>query len=68
MPGVEQSLRDIWQGIGDGMRIAIAANLADPNPHMIVTGDKEDFAFLADVTPAAQMGAPQAEVVASAAA
>ena len=62
VPGVEQSLRDIWQGIGDGMRIAIAPNLADPNPHMIMAGDPDDFAFLADVTPVAQVGAPQAEV------
>ncbi|MCA2221182.1 FAD-dependent monooxygenase [Nonomuraea aurantiaca] len=62
VPGVEQSLRDIWQGIGDSVRIAIAANLTDPNPHMIVTGDKDDFAFLADITPVPQVGAPQAEV------
>ncbi|NRQ40871.1 FAD-binding protein, partial [Nonomuraea sp. NN258] len=63
MPGIEHELAGIWAGIGDNMRIAIAESLRDPNPHMIVEDEKEQFAFMADITPAtAQIGAPQAEV------
>lgn len=61
VPGVEQSLTSIWEGIGDGMRIAIARSLDDPDPHMILENN-DDLAFLADVSPAPQVGAPQAEV------
>jgi 2-polyprenyl-6-methoxyphenol hydroxylase-like FAD-dependent oxidoreductase len=62
VPGVEQALSEIWAGIGDNMRIAIAKNLADPEPHMIMSDEREELAFLADVTPAAIVGAPQAEI------
>ncbi|WP_219471494.1 FAD-dependent monooxygenase [Nonomuraea rhizosphaerae] len=62
VPGIEQELREIWAGIGDGMRIAIGSSLSDPNPHMIITDEQEEMSFLADITPAAQVGAPQAEV------
>ncbi|MFG1942315.1 FAD-dependent monooxygenase [Nonomuraea sp. NPDC048826] len=60
--GVEQELTDIWAGIGDTMRIAIASSLQDPDPRMIVADEREEFAFVADATPAATVGAPQAEV------
>ena len=62
VPGLERTLSEIWAGIGDTMRIAIATDLSDPNPQMIISDEKEAFAFLADATPAAQVGAPQAEV------
>ncbi|MFI7639971.1 FAD-dependent monooxygenase [Nonomuraea sp. NPDC049400] len=62
VPGIEQELSEIWQGIGESMRIAIAKSLADPNPHMIMNDEREDLAFLADITPVAQVGAPQAEI------
>ncbi|MGN9838493.1 FAD-dependent monooxygenase [Nonomuraea sp. H19] len=62
VPGIEQTLSDIWVGIGDNMRIAIAKDLTDPNPHMIMSDEQEEFAFLAGVTPAAPVGAPQAEI------
>ncbi|MEW9547505.1 FAD-dependent monooxygenase [Nonomuraea sp. NPDC050783] len=62
VPGLEEALTDIWAGTGDDMRIAIAKNLADPEPHMIMTSQDEDLAFLRDVTPAVGIGAPQAEV------
>ncbi|MEU4571549.1 FAD-dependent monooxygenase [Nonomuraea sp. ATR24] len=62
VPGVEQALADVWAGIGDNMRIAIATSLNDPDPQMIISDEKEEFAFLADATPAAQVGAPQAEI------
>lgn len=62
LPGLEQELGAISEGISDGMRIAIAATLSDPDPQMIVATDAEQFAFLASVTPAPQIGAPQAEV------
>ncbi|MGW0804953.1 FAD-dependent monooxygenase [Nonomuraea sp. NPDC002799] len=62
VPGVEETLAQIWAGIGENLRIAIAGTLADPNPHMIMTDEREELAFLADITPAAQLGAPQAEV------
>ncbi|MBE1590707.1 FAD-dependent monooxygenase [Nonomuraea angiospora] len=62
VPGIEQELRETWAGIGDSMRMAIAKSLADPNPHMIINDEQEEMAFLADITPAAQVGAPQAAV------
>ncbi|WP_336208418.1 FAD-dependent monooxygenase [Nonomuraea sp. LPB2021202275-12-8] len=62
VPGIERALSEIWAGIGDTMRIAIANSLRDPNPHMIISDEKEELAFLNDATPAAQVGAPQAEV------
>ncbi|MFG1706392.1 FAD-dependent monooxygenase [Nonomuraea sp. M3C6] len=62
VPGVEEALTDIWAGIGDNMRIAIAKDLADPNPNMIMGDDREETAFLAGLTPAANVGAPQAEI------
>ncbi|NUP02408.1 MAG: FAD-binding protein [Nonomuraea sp.] len=61
IPGIEQALLDIWAGLGDSMRIAIAENLADPDPHVIV-GSQDEFAFLADLTPAPQVSAPQSEI------
>ncbi|SEG58802.1 2-polyprenyl-6-methoxyphenol hydroxylase [Nonomuraea solani] len=60
--GLEETLSGIWAGIGDTMRIAIAQSLADPNPHMIMNDEQEDLAFLTDLTPAALVGAPQAEI------
>ncbi|MFF0773722.1 FAD-dependent monooxygenase [Nonomuraea wenchangensis] len=62
VPGVEEALSGIWAGIGDDMRIAIAKSLADPDPHMIMASEDEDMSFLREVTPAAQIGAPQAEI------
>ncbi|MEV0234255.1 FAD-dependent monooxygenase [Nonomuraea sp. NPDC050786] len=62
VPGIEQELSEIWAGIGENMRIAIAKSLADPEPHMIMNSESEDTAFLADVTPVQQVGAPQAEI------
>lgn len=61
VPGLERSLAEISEGIGDSMRIAIATSLADPSPNMIIHG-QDDFAFLADATPVPQIGAPQSEV------
>ncbi|GAA3581347.1 FAD-dependent monooxygenase [Nonomuraea rosea] len=62
LPGVEEELSDIWAGIGENMRIAIAQTLTDPEPHMIMSDEAEELAFLRDITPAANVGAPQAEV------
>ncbi|HEX4812523.1 MAG TPA: FAD-dependent monooxygenase [Nonomuraea sp.] len=62
VPGVEEDLSRIWTGIGDTMRIAIAKSLADPEPHMIMNDERDDLAFLSSVTPAANVGAPQAEI------
>ncbi|MCK2221756.1 FAD-dependent monooxygenase [Actinomadura sp. ATCC 31491] len=62
VPGLEEALSDIWAGIGDGMRIAIAESLADPNPRMLLNSDDDDMGFLRDATPVAQIGAPQAEI------
>ncbi|MEV4169374.1 FAD-dependent monooxygenase [Nonomuraea sp. NPDC049709] len=62
VPGIEDQLAGIWAGIGENMRIAIAKDLADPDPHMIISDEKEEFAFLAGLTPAAMVGAPQAEI------
>jgi putative polyketide hydroxylase len=62
VPGVEETLSQIWAGIGDNMRIAIAKDLSDPDPHMIMSDEREELAFLADITPAAIVGAPQAEI------
>ncbi|MEV0379129.1 FAD-dependent monooxygenase [Nonomuraea sp. NPDC050643] len=62
VPGLESTLAGIWTGIGDNMRIAIAQTMVDPNPHMIMNDEQEELAFLADVTPAALVGAPQAEI------
>ncbi|KAB8197293.1 FAD-binding protein [Nonomuraea phyllanthi] len=60
--GLEQALADIWAGIGENMRIAIAKSLSDPNPNMIISDEVEELAFLTDITPAAHVGAPQAEI------
>lgn len=62
VPGVEKSLTQIWEGIGDGMRIAIAKSLTDPNPHMIVDTSNGDLDVLTEVSPAGQVGAPQSQV------
>lgn len=62
VPGVEEALSRIWAGIGDNMRIAIAKDLADPNPHMIMNDENEELAFLSGITPVATVGAPQAEI------
>ncbi|MEO3871800.1 FAD-dependent monooxygenase [Nonomuraea sp. B12E4] len=62
VPGVEEALADIWAGIGENMRIAIARTLSDPDPHMIMSSENEEAAFLTDLTPAANVGAPQAEI------
>jgi 2-polyprenyl-6-methoxyphenol hydroxylase-like FAD-dependent oxidoreductase len=62
VPGVEQTLTEISAGISDGMRIAIAPSLSAPNPHMIMDSEQDAFAFLADISPVGQVGAPQAEV------
>ncbi|MBB6555011.1 FAD-dependent monooxygenase [Nonomuraea rubra] len=59
VPGIEEELTGLWAGIGDGMRIAIARDLADPEPHLITDGE---HAYLADLTPAAPVGVPQADV------
>ncbi|TYB67070.1 FAD-binding protein [Nonomuraea sp. PA05] len=60
--GIEDELRDIWAGIGDGMRIAIARDMADPEPHLITDGGQAEYAFLAALTPVAMVGAPQADI------
>ncbi|MEV0597496.1 FAD-dependent monooxygenase [Nonomuraea cavernae] len=62
VPGLEQTLREIWAGIGDNTRIAIASSLSDPDPQVIIDESDADFAFLTEATPAQQSGAPQAEV------
>ncbi|GAA3711609.1 FAD-dependent monooxygenase [Nonomuraea antimicrobica] len=62
VPGIEEELAGIWAGIGENMRIAVAGSLTDPDPHMIISDEQEEFAFLADLTPAAMVGAPQAEI------
>ncbi|MEV4562994.1 FAD-dependent monooxygenase [Nonomuraea sp. NPDC049419] len=62
VPGVEEELTAIWAGIGENMRIAIAGSLADPQPHMIVHDEQEEFAFMAELTPVPAVGAPQAEI------
>ncbi|TDD45898.1 FAD-binding protein [Nonomuraea terrae] len=62
VPGLEERLASVWAGIGDNMRIAIAKSLVDPEPHMIMNDEQEELAFLADVTPARLVGAPQAEI------
>ncbi|MFI6319976.1 FAD-dependent monooxygenase [Nonomuraea sp. NPDC050556] len=62
LPGIEKAFSEISAGISDGMRIAIASSLKDPNPHMIISDEAEDFSFLADATPVAQIGAPQADI------
>ncbi|MFC5832388.1 FAD-dependent monooxygenase [Nonomuraea insulae] len=62
VPGIEEELTGIWAGIGENMRIAIAETLVDPNPHMIISDEQEQFAFLSQLTPAAMVGAPQAEI------
>ncbi|SDJ59322.1 FAD-dependent monooxygenase [Nonomuraea jiangxiensis] len=62
VPGLEEALADVWAGIGDNMRIAIAKSLSDPNPQMIINDEAEDAAFLTELTPAATIGAPQAEI------
>ncbi|MFF0862582.1 FAD-dependent monooxygenase [Nonomuraea sp. NPDC003560] len=61
LPGIEQTFADIWIGIGDSMRIAIAKTLADPDPEMIFE-DTGEFDALADLTPVPRVGAPQSEV------
>ncbi|RBQ16116.1 protein RdmE [Spongiactinospora rosea] len=62
VPGLERELSEISEGIGDGMRIAIASSLADPDPKMIVEDSDDDFSFLRQVTPVPDIGAPQAQV------
>ncbi|MBN6056050.1 FAD-dependent monooxygenase, partial [Nonomuraea sp. RK-328] len=62
VPGVEQSLGQIWEGIGDDMRIAIAPSLSAPDPHMIMSSEDEALGFLSELTPAIRVGAPQAEI------
>jgi len=62
VPGTEQALCEISAGIGENLRIAVATSLNDPDPHMIMADEQEAFAFLADATPARQVGAPQAAV------
>nr|SBO92837.1 Polyketide hydroxylase WhiE VIII [Nonomuraea gerenzanensis] len=62
VPGIEEELAAIWAGIGDGMRIAIARDLADPEPHLITDGAQAERAFLAGLTPVGMVGAPQADV------
>jgi len=61
LPGFESKLAEIWSGIGDGMRIGITGNLADPNRHMIVDGN-DDLAHFAEITPVPDLGAPQSQV------
>ncbi|MFD0655753.1 FAD-dependent oxidoreductase [Thermocatellispora tengchongensis] len=62
VPGLERALVEIWEGIGDGMRIAIASSLSDPDPHMIIEDEESEFAFLAGLTPVPNVGAPQSRV------
>ncbi|WP_329084050.1 MULTISPECIES: FAD-dependent monooxygenase [unclassified Streptosporangium] len=62
VPGIEESLGQIWEGIGDGMRIAIASSLSDPEPNMIVDGRQDDFGFMTEITPVPSVGAPQSRV------
>ncbi|MEV0199145.1 FAD-dependent monooxygenase [Nonomuraea sp. NPDC050691] len=62
VPGLEQALSQIWEGIGDDMRIAIAPSLSAPNPHMIMSTEEEGLGFLSEITPVTQVGAPQAEI------
>lgn len=62
VPGLEEQLANIWTGIGDTMRIAIAKSLTDPEPHMIMHDEHEELAFLSRVTPVMTIGAPQAEI------
>ncbi|MEU8247488.1 FAD-dependent monooxygenase [Nonomuraea sp. NPDC048916] len=62
VPGIEQTLKEIWAGIGEGTRIAIASTLSSPDARVIVDDSGAEFAFLDEATPASQVGAPQAEV------
>ncbi|MGW5684347.1 FAD-dependent monooxygenase [Nonomuraea sp. NPDC003754] len=58
--GLEEELRSIWQGIGESMRIAIAASLTDPDANIIL--DTSTMPFPRHLSPAPDLGAPQAEV------
>lgn len=62
VPGIEEELTGVWAGIGENMRIAIARDLADPEPHMIMSDEKEELAFMRELTPVAMVGAPQSEI------
>ncbi|NBE94156.1 FAD-binding protein [Nonomuraea sp. KC401] len=62
VPGIEQELSDIWAGIGDNLRIAIARSLVDPDPHFVMEDGQEELAFLTGITPAANVAAPQAAI------
>ncbi|MEU7894606.1 FAD-dependent oxidoreductase [Nonomuraea sp. NPDC049152] len=60
VPGLEEELDRIWQGIGESMRIAIASSLADPAPEILF--DTSTAPFPTHLSPAPDLGAPQAEV------
>ncbi|WP_157249861.1 FAD-dependent monooxygenase [Nonomuraea typhae] len=61
VPGIESEFSGIWAGIGEGMRIAIASSLTDPDPKILVdtAGDLDSFV---DITPVPDVGAPQSEI------
>ncbi|MEU4697584.1 FAD-dependent monooxygenase [Nonomuraea dietziae] len=60
VPGLEKELSGIWQGIGDSMRIAVASSLTDPEPNILF--DTSAVPFPTHLSPAPDLGAPQAEV------
>nr|BFE81753.1 hypothetical protein GCM10020093_043540 [Planobispora longispora] len=63
VPGLERALVEIAEGVGDGdMRIAIAADLSDPEPQVIFSTHGGDYDFLAEITPVPTVGAPQSQV------
>ncbi|MFE3450580.1 FAD-dependent monooxygenase [Nonomuraea sp. NPDC059194] len=60
VPGLEAELGAIRQGVGEDMRIAIAASLTDPNPEILL--DTNTSPLPAHLSPAPYLGAPQAEI------
>ncbi|MFD1936416.1 FAD-dependent monooxygenase [Nonomuraea mangrovi] len=60
VPGLEEELDGIWQGIGENMRIAIASSLTDPEPEILF--DTSTAPFPTHLSPAPDLGAPQSEV------
>ncbi|GAA2385902.1 FAD-dependent monooxygenase [Nonomuraea africana] len=60
VPGLEEELAGIRQGVGDGIRIAVASSLTDPEPNVLF--DTSASPFPTHLSPAADLGVPQAEV------
>lgn len=59
--GLEEELTEVGAGAGEDLRIAIARDLTDPEPHLLLDGEWEHLA-LAGLTPAATVRAPQADI------